>query len=121
MEQPRFTMTKEYTYDGVAALLLIKTEADLTAAVAGRVARMNEEEAFGGGHIVWGVRWTVIIRPDETSNQIANVVANVKVKSHEDLELLIERIRKVDGVVNPTPLSVDGYFIGLRGHNSLPY
>lgn len=121
MRQPRFTRTQEYTYDGVAALLLIKTEPGMAPEVAEQVARMNEEEPFEGGYVVWGVRWTAILRADERSEGIADVLANVRVRSDIELEDLIARILdEVTGVVNPTPLTVDGYFTALHGHNGLP-
>lgn len=121
MEQTGFTMRQEYAYDGLAAVLLIKTQDSMAAEVAEAVARINEEEPFDGGYMVWGVRWTAVVRQDARSDGIANVLASVRARDQEYLQWLIDEIREVDGVVNPTPLTLEGYFIALQGHNGFPY
>lgn len=118
---PEFRMTNEYMYEGVAALLLIKTRPGMAPEVAERVAGFNEEEAFEGGYTVRGVRWTASVATDPDTEDIAHVVANVKAPSHDALNELIQRIREVDGVVNPTLLTVDHYYVTRQGHNTLPY
>jgi len=118
---PEFRMTNEYTYEGVAALLLIKTKPGMAPEVAEHVAELNEEEAFEGGYTVRGVRWTASVAADPDTEGIDQVVANVKVPSDDALNELIQRIHNVDGVVNPTLLTLDHYYVTRRGHNTLPY
>ncbi|MBC8249385.1 MAG: hypothetical protein H8E90_06880 [Anaerolineales bacterium] len=120
MGRLEFTKTEEYTYDGIAALLLIKTEPEMAAEVAEKVARKNDEEVVPGGFRVLGVRWVAMINTEKDSERIADLIASLMVMSQEDLDRWIEEIRDIPGVLNPTPLTVGKYFKSMRGHNSLP-
>jgi DNA-binding Lrp family transcriptional regulator len=122
MGQPAFTFkkTETYRYEDTVALLLIRTETDKARAVGEAVADLNHEVAVPEGFKVMGVSWTATVNLGRSTEGVANVFASVRVASEEDLDALIDEIKAIPGVLNPSKAVAGEFIKSGRGHNSLP-
>lgn len=107
-------------YEDVVAFVLIKTEPRAAAKVAEEVSRLRWTEQEEVSVAVLGVRWAAVVADSY------NVMAAVRVRDEKALEELVqERIRPIEGIVNPSTLVVEqlfrgGHLEGGFGHNGFP-